>query len=181
MGHAVTVLQVTERRACRAIGQIRYSYRYKARSDPFRERLRERIIARTKEYGRSGYRTVTDLLRLEGWDVGKDRVYSVYTIGRQEGLKEFHADEPLRDSRSGTSTGCLARPGVEAIAKVIVPRIRSNVVVQRHVYTRVSTAAPPFEIINLLRPADYFCLASRSCPCSPGLRVATQPIGNLQK
>ena len=37
-----------------------------------------------KEYGRYGYRTVTDLMRQEGWDVGKDRVY---TIWRQEGQR----------------------------------------------------------------------------------------------
>lgn len=74
MGHAVTVFQVTERRACRAMGPIRSLYRYKARSDPFRERLRERILAHAQEYGRYGYRTGTDLLRLEGWDVGNDRV-----------------------------------------------------------------------------------------------------------
>jgi putative transposase len=72
--HAVTVLQVSERRACRAIGQIRCSYRYVSGPDHKRARLRERIIALAKEYGRYGYRTVTDLLRNEGWDVGKDRV-----------------------------------------------------------------------------------------------------------
>jgi hypothetical protein len=84
VGHAVTVLHVSERRACRAIGQIRSSSRYVPRSDPFREELHQRIIALAKEYGRYGYRTVTDLLRHEGWDVGKDRVY---TIWRHEGLK----------------------------------------------------------------------------------------------
>ena len=51
VGHAVTVLQVTERRACRASGQIRSSYRYQARSDPFRERLRERIIGSRRSTG----------------------------------------------------------------------------------------------------------------------------------
>ena len=83
MEHAVTVLQVSERRACRAIGQIRCSYRYVPRPDHERARVRERIIALAREYGRYGYRTVTDLLRNEGWDVGKDRVY---TIWRQEGF-----------------------------------------------------------------------------------------------
>lgn len=36
------------------------------------------------EYGRYGYRQVTNILNLEGWEVGKDRVY---TIWREEGLK----------------------------------------------------------------------------------------------
>jgi len=81
VGHAVTVLDVSE---CRAIGQIRSSSRYVPWPDPFRERLRERIIALAKEYGRYGYQTVTGLLRHVDWDVGKDRVY---TMLRQEDLK----------------------------------------------------------------------------------------------
>ena len=48
------VLQVSERRACRAIGQIRPSYRYVPRPDHKRERLRERIIALAKEDARAG-------------------------------------------------------------------------------------------------------------------------------
>ena len=83
MEHAVTVLHVSERRACRAIGQFRSSSRYGPQPHPDRERLRKRLLALAKAYGRYGYRTVTDLLRREGWDVGKDRVY---TIWRQEGL-----------------------------------------------------------------------------------------------
>lgn len=66
------------------MGQIRCAYRYVPRPDHKRARLRERIIALAKEYGRYGYQTVTDLLRNEGWDVGKDRVD---TIWRQEGLQ----------------------------------------------------------------------------------------------
>jgi hypothetical protein len=72
--HAVTVLHVSERRACRAISQFRSSTRYVPQPHPDRERLRERIIALAKEYGRYGYRTVTDLVRREGWEVGRDRV-----------------------------------------------------------------------------------------------------------
>ncbi len=84
MGQAATRLHVSERRACRAIGQIRSSYRYRSRPDPHREGVRERIIALAQAYGRYGYRTVTELVRREGWDVGKDRVY---TIWREEGLQ----------------------------------------------------------------------------------------------
>lgn len=71
----VTVLHISERLACRAIGQLRSRYRYQPQPpDPEQERLRARGIALAKEYGRYGYRTVTDLLRREGWAVGYDRV-----------------------------------------------------------------------------------------------------------
>jgi len=56
----MTVLHVSERRACRAIGQVRSSYRYQPQPpDPEQARLRERVMALAKEYGRYGYRTVT--------------------------------------------------------------------------------------------------------------------------
>ena len=70
----MTVLHVSERRACRTIGQVRSGYRYVPQPDPRQERLRARIIALAKEYGRYGYRTITGMLTREGWDVGKDRV-----------------------------------------------------------------------------------------------------------
>jgi len=50
----------------------------RAPAPPFRERVRERIIALAKEYGRYGYRTMMDRLRLEGWDVGTERVYTMW-------------------------------------------------------------------------------------------------------
>lgn len=36
------------------------------------------------EYGRYGYRQITGLLNMEGWEVGRDRVFSIW---RKEGLK----------------------------------------------------------------------------------------------
>ena len=84
MRHVITVLHVSERRACRASGQIRSRYRDAPQPDPSQARVRARIIALATEDGRYGYRTITGMLTREGWDVGKDRVY---TIWRQEGLK----------------------------------------------------------------------------------------------
>ena len=75
---------MSERRACRVIGQIRSTQRYQALPNPEQEKLRERVVALATEYGRYGYRQVTNLLNMEGWLVGKDRVY---TIWREEGLK----------------------------------------------------------------------------------------------
>lgn len=66
------------------IGQLRSSQRYKPLPNDFKEDLRTRVIDLATQYGRYGYRQVTNLLNMEGWDVGKDRVY---TIWREEGLK----------------------------------------------------------------------------------------------
>lgn len=63
---------------------MRSTQRYKLISNPEQERLKLRVVELATEYGRYGYRKVTGLLNQEGWDVGCDRVY---TIWRQEGLK----------------------------------------------------------------------------------------------
>lgn len=81
---AIKKLSVSERRACKVIGQIRSTQRYEPMENPEKEKLRERIIWLATEYGRYGYRQVTNLLNMEGWAVGKDRVYSIW---REEGLK----------------------------------------------------------------------------------------------
>lgn len=77
-------LSVSERRACKVLGQLRSTQRYEARPDEELERLRTRVVALATEYGRYGYRQVTNLLNMEGWRVGKDRVYAIW---REEGLK----------------------------------------------------------------------------------------------
>jgi transposase InsO family protein len=77
-------LDVSERRACKVLGQHRFTQRYEEKKDPFDEKLRERVIYFAKLYGRYGYRKVTGLLNMDGFDVGRDRVY---TIWRQEGLQ----------------------------------------------------------------------------------------------
>lgn len=77
-------LKVSERRACKVIGQIRSTQRYSRRSRYDQDRLEARVIELASEYGRYGYRQVTNLLNNEGWDVGKDRVFSIW---QREGLK----------------------------------------------------------------------------------------------
>ena len=145
MGHAVTVLHVSERRACRAIGQLRSSYRYRPWPDSSQERLRERIIALAKEYGRYGYRTVTDLLRQEGWDVGKDRVY---TIWRQEGL-QVPQKQPKR-ARLWLANGSCVRTR---------PEWPNHVWSYDFVADRTQDGRP-FRILNILDEYTRECLAS---------------------
>lgn len=81
---AVRELKISERRACRVIGQIRSTQRYEPKPNHEQEKLEARVIELASEYGRYGYRQVTDLLQMEGWSVGKDRVYSIW---QREGLK----------------------------------------------------------------------------------------------
>ena len=81
---AVRELGVSERRACKVIGQIRSTQRYEKKPNENQEKLEARVIALATEYGRYGYRQITNLLNMEGWEVGKDRVYAIW---RKEGLK----------------------------------------------------------------------------------------------
>ena len=74
--------QVSERRACSAMGFGRSSQRYRSRRDPqvaLRMRLRDLAAVRV----RYGYRRLHVLLRREGWAVNHKRVHRLYA---EEGL-----------------------------------------------------------------------------------------------
>lgn len=75
---------MSERRACRVIGQPRSSQRYKKRVAGDEAALTSAIISFASEYGRYGYRRITALLRDEGWHVNHKRVERIW---RREGLK----------------------------------------------------------------------------------------------
>ncbi len=77
-------LDVSERRACRVLGQARSTQRYPAKTRDDEERLTSCIVQLASEYGRYGYRMVTGMLRNEGWRVNHKRVERIW---RQQGLK----------------------------------------------------------------------------------------------
>ena len=78
------VLDVSERRVCRVLGQPRSTQRYKKRVADDDEILTARIIALASEYGRYGYRRITAMLHQEGWCINHKRVERIW---RREGLK----------------------------------------------------------------------------------------------
>ena len=84
MEHACRELSVSERRACRVLGQSRSTQRYRPVPSPGEHKLRSRIIELAGEYGRYGYRRITALLWREGWRVNHKKVERIW---RQEGLK----------------------------------------------------------------------------------------------
>ena len=101
---AVDALQrnfaVSERRACRVTHQPRATQRYlgtKPSSDgPLVEAIREVVMREP----RAGYRTVTKLLRRDGWQVKRKRVHRLW---KQEGLKV--PAKPARKRARGSSDG----------------------------------------------------------------------------
>ncbi len=77
-------LNVSERRACRVLGQPRSTQRRQPYVPDDEPRLVAQVVELASEYGRYGYRRITALLRQEGWGVNHKRVERLW---RQEGLK----------------------------------------------------------------------------------------------
>ena len=77
-------LGVSERRACRTLGQHRSTQRQAPQGRADEERLTDDIIELADQYGRYGYRMVTGLLNNAGWQVNHKRVERIW---RREGLK----------------------------------------------------------------------------------------------
>ena len=75
---------VSERRACKALGQPRTTQRRVWTIPDDEAPLVKRMIELATQYGRYGYRIVTGMLRNEGWSVNHKRVERLW---RQEGLK----------------------------------------------------------------------------------------------
>jgi len=75
---------VSQRRACRVLGQPRSTQRRTLRTAEDEERLTAEIVALAVQYGRYGYRRITALLRQAGWAVNAKRVERIW---RREGLK----------------------------------------------------------------------------------------------
>ena len=77
-------LKVSERRACRVLGQVRSTQRHIPHRKNEEENLTVQIIKLATRYGRYGYRRITALLKQEGWKVNHKRVERIW---RKEGLK----------------------------------------------------------------------------------------------
>ncbi len=80
----VAELGVSERRACRVLGQHRSTQRKVPQTPDDEAALTADIIELARQYGRYGYRRITKMLRTAGWSVNKKRVERLW---RREGLK----------------------------------------------------------------------------------------------
>lgn len=80
----MAMLGISERRACRVLGQARNTQRRRPKVRDDEDALTRRIIELTTCYGRYGYRRITALLHREGWRANHKRVERIW---RREGLR----------------------------------------------------------------------------------------------
>ena len=86
-------MKVSERRACRVLGQHRSTQRRVPRGHDDEDRLVADMIELARQYGRYGYRRVAALLRDAGWQVNDKRVERLW---KREGLKV-----PMKQPKKG--------------------------------------------------------------------------------
>ncbi|NQY41717.1 MAG: IS3 family transposase [Henriciella sp.] len=82
--HVQRRLGVSQRRACRVLGQNRAVQRHTPITRDDEDALTRRIVELAAVYGRYGTPRITALLKREGWTVNHKRVERIW---RQEGLK----------------------------------------------------------------------------------------------
>jgi putative transposase len=98
---------VSERRACRVLGQQRSTQRQPPKKAQEGEgRLVARMLELVRKHPRYGYRRIWALLRREGWRVNRKRVHRLW---RQQGLRVSRRQRKKR--RLGSSANsCVRRP-----------------------------------------------------------------------
>ena len=70
--------RVSERVACKVVGQPRTTQRYQPILRQDEDALTQAIVSLAGQYGRYGYRRVTALLQSQGWTVSRDRVQRIW-------------------------------------------------------------------------------------------------------
>ncbi len=95
--------RVSQRRACRVLGQPRSTQRRTPAVPDDEPRLVARMTELACQYGRYGYRRITALLGSEGWHVNAKRVERLW---RREGLR-VPAEQPKRRRLWDNAGSCV--------------------------------------------------------------------------
>ena len=144
MAGVCEALAVSERRACKVLGQCRATQQYNLFSSDREERLMARIVELATQYGRYGYRRITALLNREGWQVNHKKVERIW---RKEGLKV-----PQRQPKRGRlwlNDGSCIR---------LRPEYRDHVWSYDIMVARTSDGRP-FRILTIMDEYTRECLA----------------------
>ena len=137
---------VSERRACRVLGQHRSTQRRLPIGRADEDRLVADMIALARQYGRYGYRRIAALLRGAGWQINDKRVERLW---RREGLKV-----PMKQPKKGRlwmNDGSCIR---------LSPEYRNHVWSYDFVHHRTDDGKT-FRTLNILDEHSRECLAIR--------------------
>ena len=144
--HVRRELQISERRACAALGQHRSTQRKVPRGRDDEQRLTADIIELARQYGRYGYRKIAELLRQAGWIINDKRVERIW---QREGLKVPHK-QPKR-GRLWLADGSCIR---------LRPEHRNHVWSYDFVEDRTHDGRR-YRMLNVLDEFSHECLAIR--------------------
>ena len=139
-------LGVSERRACRVLGQYRSTQRHIPQGREDEARLVADMIELARQYGRYGYRRIAVLLRDAGWSVSDGRIERLW---RCEGLKV-----PMKQPKKGRlwlNDGSCVR---------LRPEHRDHVWSYDFVHCRTDDGRA-FRMLNILDEFTRECLAIR--------------------
>jgi transposase InsO family protein len=130
--------KVSERRACRVVGQHRSSQRYVPLPDDFEARLVKEMNRLAELHPRWGYRQIHRLLVEDGWLVNRKRIERLW---RREG----HKVPPLKSKNSGQKAGGGAENSIWNLPAVYPDHIWSF----DFMNDRTSDGIP-FRILNII-------------------------------
>ena len=103
--HIKQKMNVSERRACKVIGQPRTTQRYKPKV-PDKDRMLTADIKQIAiRHNRYGYRMITAKLRQRGWNVNPKRIHRIW---RKEGLQVPYRRK-FRKAKGGSENSCFIR------------------------------------------------------------------------
>jgi putative transposase len=130
--------RVSERRACRLVGQHRSTNRYQRTPTDLEEKLVERMHQLSAEHPKWGYRMIHGLLVSEGWPVNKKRIERLWS---REGLQV----PPMKSKASGQK----AR-GEDANSTRRLPARYHNHIWSYDFITRRTSDARAFRVLNVI-------------------------------
>ena len=139
---------MSERRACRLVGQHRSTQRYERLPAEYELRLVARMNELAAAHPRWGYRMVWQLLRGEGWWVNRKRIERLWRL-------EGHRVEPRRAKASGKRAQGTAEQAIWNL-----PATRPNHVWSYDFMGSRTRDGSPIRILNVV---DEYTRVALSC------------------
>jgi len=158
--------RVSERRACRAVGQHRSTNRYVATPADFETKLVERMIVLAEANPRWGYRTIHSILVEEGWAVNRKRVERLWRL--------HHLQVPPRKTKNSGQKGL----GDDDNSIWRLPSLHPNHIWSYDFIKRRTSDGRPLRVLNVIDEYTRESLGSL-CARSIGARAVLAHLERL--